>query len=264
MGPAVSSPPPPLPSRARGRRPHDGGFLPTSSPPLSPLGLSACRQSNISNPQTSCCHSRCTHPLQNFALLVMTKPLDCSLWYCAACSEGGELLCCDGCPAAYHTKCLDHQQEPNPHSEWLCGDCRAVRCMCCCCCMDHSRHGTQTTDQPGACAQLAHAQHTHTPAPSAALFAVLSGWQDAPLVSTRPPEACGAPAGSSCAQRPLPSTPTRQQRQRALRGGCCWQLRWWQGERWAGCQPQQQQQRPRAAAGGPHASLHGTPCFCPL
>lgn len=70
---------------------------------------------------------------QNFALLVMTKPLECSLWYCAACSEGGELLCCDGCPAAYHTKCLgNNQQEPSPHSEWLCGDCRAVSMRCCC------------------------------------------------------------------------------------------------------------------------------------
>lgn len=65
---------------------------------------------------------------QSFALLILTKPLECSLWYCAACSEGGELLCCDGCPAAYHTNCLAgaHQQQPMPNSEWMCGDCIRV------------------------------------------------------------------------------------------------------------------------------------------
>jgi hypothetical protein len=60
----------------------------------------------------------------------MTRPLECSLWYCAACSEGGELLCCDGCPAAYHMRCLGGQAQPAPNSEWMCGDCRRVSVCC--------------------------------------------------------------------------------------------------------------------------------------
>lgn len=57
----------------------------------------------------------------------MSRPLECSLWYCAACSEGGELLCCDGCPAAYHMACLGSSQaQPMQNSEWLCGQCRKV------------------------------------------------------------------------------------------------------------------------------------------
>jgi hypothetical protein len=64
--------------------------------------------------------------LQSFALLVLTKPIDSNLWYCLSCSDGGELLCCDGCPAAYHTTCLGGQAAPQPNSEWLCGECLAV------------------------------------------------------------------------------------------------------------------------------------------
>jgi hypothetical protein len=63
---------------------------------------------------------------QNFALFLLARPLDCSLWYCAACLEGGEVVCCDACPAAYHTKCLLSQQQPSHNSQWLCEDCRRV------------------------------------------------------------------------------------------------------------------------------------------
>ncbi|WIA35089.1 hypothetical protein OEZ86_003575 [Tetradesmus obliquus] len=63
--------------------------------------------------------------LKSFALLVLTKPIDSNLWYCLACSDGGELLCCDGCPAAFHTACLGGQAGPQPNSEWLCAECLA-------------------------------------------------------------------------------------------------------------------------------------------
>ena len=27
--------------------------------------------------------------------------------FCRVCKEGGELLCCDSCPSAYHLKCCE-------------------------------------------------------------------------------------------------------------------------------------------------------------
>lgn len=48
--------------------------------------------------------------------------------YCEQCGRGGELICCDGCPASYHPKCL-----PVPRSlaelpdHWFCHVCTASR-----------------------------------------------------------------------------------------------------------------------------------------
>jgi hypothetical protein len=44
---------------------------------------------------------------------------------CAACGDGGELLLCDGCPAAFHLFCVGLAAAPE--GEWLCGDCRRAR-----------------------------------------------------------------------------------------------------------------------------------------
>ncbi|KAJ3210649.1 Small subunit (SSU) processome component [Dinochytrium kinnereticum] len=43
---------------------------------------------------------------------------------CAICNEHGELMCCDGCPAVFHIKCLglDHV----PDIEWFCSTCQAI------------------------------------------------------------------------------------------------------------------------------------------
>lgn len=39
------------------------------------------------------------------------------------CTLGGSLLCCDGCPAAYHIRCLGEGPRSIPDGEWLCPEC---------------------------------------------------------------------------------------------------------------------------------------------
>lgn len=45
--------------------------------------------------------------------------------YCDGCFEGGELLCCDDCPASYHLFCLDPPLECIPAGDWSCKRCHA-------------------------------------------------------------------------------------------------------------------------------------------
>ncbi|XP_053317865.1 histone-lysine N-methyltransferase, H3 lysine-36 specific [Spea bombifrons] len=42
--------------------------------------------------------------------------------WCFVCSEGGSLLCCESCPAAFHRECLNIDM---PDGSWFCNDCRA-------------------------------------------------------------------------------------------------------------------------------------------
>jgi len=44
---------------------------------------------------------------------------------CRVCKEGGQLLCCDSCPSAYHLRCIDPPLEEIPEHEWTC-----PRCAC--------------------------------------------------------------------------------------------------------------------------------------
>ena len=44
---------------------------------------------------------------------------------CRTCKEGGELLCCDSCPSAYHLRCIEPPLEELPEHEWTC-----PRCAC--------------------------------------------------------------------------------------------------------------------------------------
>merc|ERR1719300_929451 len=39
--------------------------------------------------------------------------------------EGGELLCCDSCPNAYHLRCIEPPLDELPEHEWTC-----PRCAC--------------------------------------------------------------------------------------------------------------------------------------
>lgn len=45
--------------------------------------------------------------------------------FCRICKDGGELLCCDSCPFAYHTFCLDPPLSELPETSWTC-----TRCSC--------------------------------------------------------------------------------------------------------------------------------------
>lgn len=46
---------------------------------------------------------------------------------CDSCGEGGDLLCCDRCPCAFHLTCCDPPLEEDdiPDGEWLCNECKA-------------------------------------------------------------------------------------------------------------------------------------------
>lgn len=43
--------------------------------------------------------------------------------FCRICKDGGELLCCDSCPSAYHTHCLNPPLKNIPDGEWHCPRC---------------------------------------------------------------------------------------------------------------------------------------------
>ncbi|XP_061393824.1 chromodomain-helicase-DNA-binding protein Mi-2 homolog [Musca vetustissima] len=45
--------------------------------------------------------------------------------FCRICKDGGELLCCDSCPSAYHTFCLNPPLDTIPDGDWRC-----PRCSC--------------------------------------------------------------------------------------------------------------------------------------
>ncbi|RWS31027.1 chromodomain-helicase-DNA-binding protein Mi-2-like isoform X5 [Leptotrombidium deliense] len=45
--------------------------------------------------------------------------------FCRVCRDGGELLCCDLCPSAYHTYCLNPPLRVVPDGEWVCPRCSA-------------------------------------------------------------------------------------------------------------------------------------------
>ncbi|GAA6234494.1 autoimmune regulator isoform X1 [Lates japonicus] len=42
---------------------------------------------------------------------------------CAVCKDGGELICCDGCPRAFHLTCLDPPLISIPSGTWQCDWC---------------------------------------------------------------------------------------------------------------------------------------------
>ena len=44
--------------------------------------------------------------------------------FCAVCADGGDLLCCDACPAAFHAACLGLPAPPP--GDWFCAVCAAA------------------------------------------------------------------------------------------------------------------------------------------
>ncbi|KAL5831783.1 hypothetical protein ACOSQ4_017137 [Xanthoceras sorbifolium] len=46
---------------------------------------------------------------------------------CFLCKMDGNLLCCDGCPAAYHSKCVGVANDLLPEGDWFCPECAIDR-----------------------------------------------------------------------------------------------------------------------------------------
>ncbi|PNT74608.1 hypothetical protein BRADI_1g18770v3 [Brachypodium distachyon] len=46
---------------------------------------------------------------------------------CYLCGMDGNLLCCDGCPAAFHSKCVGVVEDLLPEGEWYCPECLMQR-----------------------------------------------------------------------------------------------------------------------------------------
>ncbi|XP_067928328.1 histone-lysine N-methyltransferase NSD2-like isoform X2 [Watersipora subatra] len=44
--------------------------------------------------------------------------------WCFNCSQGGTLVCCETCPAAFHMECLTANEKPCSEGAWYCTDCR--------------------------------------------------------------------------------------------------------------------------------------------
>ena len=43
---------------------------------------------------------------------------------CRLCGMDGTLLCCDGCPAVYHSRCIGVMKMHIPDGEWYCPECK--------------------------------------------------------------------------------------------------------------------------------------------
>lgn len=46
---------------------------------------------------------------------------------CCLCKMDGNLICCDGCPAAYHSKCVGIASDLLPEGDWYCPECAIDR-----------------------------------------------------------------------------------------------------------------------------------------
>lgn len=68
--------------------------------------------------------------LKELGTLVNSTYTDSHISYCVQCRDGGELLCCDGCPAAYHAGCLGLHAVLQD-AAWYCPSCVQVGLLAC-------------------------------------------------------------------------------------------------------------------------------------
>jgi len=67
----------------------------------------------------------CPHCETNGPENQMIDEEDEHMEFCRVCKEGGELLCCDSCPSAYHLRCVEPPLTEIPSESWTC-----PRCAC--------------------------------------------------------------------------------------------------------------------------------------
>ncbi|NWH61962.1 AIRE regulator, partial [Geococcyx californianus] len=67
----------------------------------------------------------CTSAAQGGGDLLPTPPGQENEDECAVCGDGGELICCDGCPRAFHLTCLVPPLPHVPSGMWRCVSCVA-------------------------------------------------------------------------------------------------------------------------------------------
>lgn len=65
-----------------------------------------------------CCRALPPHPQA-----AKQQESDVNTDTCVLCGVGGSLLCCDGCPAAYHMRCLGETAKSLGEGDWLCPEC---------------------------------------------------------------------------------------------------------------------------------------------
>lgn len=90
---------------------------------LLPVILHACLQ--VRRPAQFTYLAAYNMSLKELGMLVNSSYTDSHINFCVQCRDGGELLCCDGCPAAYHPACLGLQAGLQD-AAWYCPSCVQV------------------------------------------------------------------------------------------------------------------------------------------
>nr|XP_031538023.1 autoimmune regulator [Vicugna pacos] len=88
---------------------------------------------------------------------------------CAACRDGGELICCDGCPRAFHLACLSPPLREVPSGTWRCSSCL---------------HGTAQQDLP----RTEEPRPQEPPAETQVLLGLRSAGEEARGLPREPPD----------------------------------------------------------------------------
>ncbi|XP_074120754.1 autoimmune regulator [Sminthopsis crassicaudata] len=135
---------------------------------------------------------------------------------CAVCRDGGELICCDGCPRAFHLACLEPPLTEIPSGMWRCGCCIVGKVH------QDGRHGDQR-DVPSETPAFLGLRPARTQVknpiqePSPGLGAAFTFKQPLPPASS--PALMSALPLTSC--QPLPSSgPERQQQKLSAEEQC--------------------------------------------
>ncbi|XP_010273302.1 PREDICTED: DDT domain-containing protein PTM [Nelumbo nucifera] len=54
---------------------------------------------------------------------IVDETIDWNSDECCLCKMDGSLICCDGCPAAYHSRCVGISKDLLPEGDWYCPEC---------------------------------------------------------------------------------------------------------------------------------------------